>query len=95
MQAMIAKMDAAAIDPSTGMPKVKSRFTDFGKEVSTVITNLSQDLVKGLFEGDGSFADRGLSALKSLGEAVVSKFTEPFAKAATDLISGAITDLLG
>ena len=95
MQATIDALESKVGDPSKGLGKVTSKFKTFGTEVSTVITNFSQDIVKSLFEGDGSFAEKGISALKKLGEAVVSKFTEPFVAAATDLMSGVINDLLG
>jgi TP901 family phage tail tape measure protein len=94
-QAMLDKLNSQVVDPSKGLPKATTAFGKFGTEVSTVITNFSQDIVKSLFEGGGSFADKGLKALQSLGEAVLAKFTEPFAKAATDLMGGVINDLLG
>lgn len=68
---------------------------DFGREVSTIITNLAQDISKSLWEGGGSWAEKGLNALKSLGQAVTSLFIKPFAEGIANLLAGALKDLLG
>lgn len=78
-----------------GQSRQKTAWDGFSNEVSTIVTNLAQDLAKGLFEGGGSWAEKGITALKRLGEAAVSQFIQPFASAAADLLSGALADLLG
>jgi TP901 family phage tail tape measure protein len=95
MQIMIAKMDAAVVDPSTGMPQITQKFGDFSKEVSTIMTNLAQDIGKSLWDGDTSWSEKGKAALKSIGAAATSLFVDPFTTAIGELLSGAIADLLG
>lgn len=70
------------------------RWDTFRASVSGIISGLSADLVKSMFEGGGSWAEKGLTALKQLGEAVVTAFIQPFTDAITKFISGALTDLL-
>jgi tape measure domain-containing protein len=95
MQAMIDKMDAVATNSATGMPKVTGAFVNFKTEVSTILTNLAQDISKSLWDGEGSWKEKGLNALKSIGQAITSSFIDPFTTAISGLISGAIADLLG
>lgn len=87
--------DAMAETVTAGHAKQASAWEGFSNEVSTIVTNLSQDIARSLFEGGGSWAEKGINALKRIGEAAVSQFIEPFAKAAADLISGALADLMG
>jgi len=75
-------------------PEVTGAFDGFANSVSTVITNLAQDITKSLWEGDLSWGEKGKEALKSLGEAVTASFIEPATKAIAGFISGAIKDLL-
>jgi len=74
--------------------KQKSAWDGFGKQISTGITNLSQDLVKTLFEDPKSFGEMAIKGLKNIGQAVALHFVEPAMKAISEFISGAITDLL-
>jgi hypothetical protein len=73
----------------------KTVWTDFGKEVSTIVTNFAQDMAKALFDGDMSWGEKAKTMLKDLGEAAVSVFITPFTNALKDLLSGALADLLG
>lgn len=75
LEQSIANMEAKL---NVGMPKVKQPFKDFNTEVSTIVTNLAQDLGKSLFDGDLSFAEKMKGALKDIGSAAVSKFIQPF-----------------
>jgi tape measure domain-containing protein len=95
MQAMLDKIGNAASDPGTGIAKATTAFQKFSQDVSESVGRVAEDLVKDLFSGEGSFAEKGMRALKSLGQAVLTSFTDPFAKAANDLMSGVISDLLG
>lgn len=72
-----------------------STWDTFSKSVSTVITNLSQDIVKSLFEGEMSWKEKGINALKSLGEAVLNVFVEPATAALTGFMTGILKDLFG
>ncbi len=94
-QKQIDDLNKIVDDPSRGLPATKGKFDDFAQSVSTAITNFSQDITKSLFEGDGSWGEKGKKALAALGEATANMFIEPATKAIAGFISGAIKDLLG
>jgi TP901 family phage tail tape measure protein len=71
------------------------QWSDWSKQVSTIITDLGANISGVLWDGDKSWGEKGMSILKSLGDAVTRAFVEPATKAIGDLISGAISDLLG
>jgi TP901 family phage tail tape measure protein len=92
---MLADLKAKTEDPAKGLPATKGLFDNFGKEVSTAITNFAQDISKSLWEGNTSWGEKGKQLLSSLGQAVTTAFIEPATKAIADFITGAIKDLLG
>jgi tape measure domain-containing protein len=75
--------------------KSKGTWETFSKQVSTIITDLSKDLVQSLFEGNVSWAEKGKNALKAMGEAVMRAFVEPATAALTEFMTGILTDLIG
>jgi tape measure domain-containing protein len=78
---------------STGQQKDK--WTDWSKQVSTIVTDLGRDLSGILFDGDKSWAEKGQAALSALGQAFMRSFVEPVTTAAADLLSGVLADLIG
>lgn len=80
LQGALDEMERKVNGPS-GLAKVKKPFQDFDREVSTIVTNLAQDLSKSLFDGNLSFAERMKKSLKDLGAAAVSQFIQPFLNA--------------
>lgn len=74
--------------------KQKNIWGEFGKSVSTVITNFAQDISKSLWDGDISWGEKGKNLLKSLGQAVTSSFIEPATAAIGKFINGVLADLL-
>lgn len=79
----VEKLTTALPKVEEPLKKVKGRFEEFGTEVSTIVTNLAQDIGRSLFDGDLSFAEKGIAALKALGAAAVSQFIQPFMNALT------------
>lgn len=77
-----------------GSKKLEDPFKSMKENISRTIYDLSADMVKSLFEGDGSFAEKGIKALKSIGEAVVMHFVGPATEAISKFIATAIADLL-
>jgi hypothetical protein len=77
------------------VPKLKTPWQDFGNSVSTIITNTAQDIAKSLFDGNLSFAEKGMAALKSLGQAVSASFIEPATEAIGKFVGGVLADLIG
>lgn len=73
----------------------KTTWSDWSKQVSTIVTDLGKDMGKILWDGGSSWGEKGKAMLKSLGEAATRMFVEPFAKAIGDLIGGALSDLIG
>lgn len=88
-------IDALEQKVSTGLPKVQDKFKDFGNEVSTIVTNFTQDIARSLFDGELSWGEKAKSMLKSLGEATVSMFIQPATDAIAKFIAGALSDLIG
>ena len=82
-------------DPTKGAPAMKAPFESMALEVSTVITNFTQDIAKSLFEGPESWGEKAKGMLSSLGQAVVSSFITPATTAITTFMTGALKDLLG
>jgi tape measure domain-containing protein len=75
--------------------KHKTAWSDWSKQVSTIVTDLGKQLSDALWDGDKSWGEKGMNMLKSLGESVTRAFIEPAMKAIGDFISGALSDLLG
>lgn len=90
-----AMLEALKSKTGTKLPEVKGQWEGFGKEVSTVVTNFTQDIAKSLFDGDMSWGEKFKSMLSSLGSAVVSSFIQPATTAIAGFISGALADLIG
>jgi|GEM_PF-4058016 len=77
MQAQIDALQRTVADPTTGLGKVTQEFKGFGTEVSTIVTNFTQDINKSLWDGSMSWSEKGKDALQSLGAAFTSKLTQP------------------
>jgi TP901 family phage tail tape measure protein len=75
--------------------EAKTAWSDWSKQVSTIITDLGRSISSALWDGESSWGQKGMKILKSLGESVTRAFVEPATKAIGDLISGAISDLIG
>lgn len=91
-----AQRALAAYESGTGetTTAVRDRWTDFSAEVSTIMTNLVQGISSSLWDGKLSWKEKGLQALRDLGEAVTSLFLKPFTDAIAAFMAGALTDLL-
>lgn len=87
---------ASEVEASHGntLDRMKTRWDTFGNEVSTIVTNLTQGISESLWDGSLSWKEKGLGALKELGQAVTSLFIQPFTDAIAKFIAGALTDLL-
>lgn len=79
----------------TGLAQTKGAWDTWGKQVSTIVTDLGKDLGRILFDGDKSWAEKGKAALSALGQAVTRTFVEPATAAITDFIGGVLADLIG
>lgn len=79
----VEKLTTALPKVEAPLEKLKGGFREFGTEVSTIVTNLAQDIGKSLFDGDTSFKEKGIQALKDIGAAAVSQFIQPFLNALT------------
>ena len=88
-------LSASKTKMDTGTAKLKTPWQTLSGEVSTVMTNLTQDLSKMLWDGNLSFAEKFKGSLKSLGEAVTSSFIQPATAAITGFITGTLADLIG
>lgn len=75
--------------------QTKDTWSDWSKQVSTIVTDLGRDLSRVLFDGDKSWGEKGKAMLESLGQAVTRMFVEPATKALGDLMSGVLSDLIG
>lgn len=95
MQAMIDKLETTASSASTGMPKVTGTFTTFGDTVSGMFASLNTKLGDLLFDGDMSWAEKGKAALGTLKDAFTNSFVTPVTDSINDLITGALSDLIG
>jgi TP901 family phage tail tape measure protein len=73
----------------------KGTWAGWSKGVSQVISDLGSDITNILWDGDKSWGEKGKAILKSLGESVQKAFVQPAMDAINDLITGAISDLLG
>lgn len=73
---------------------VASKWGDFSKSVSTVITNFAQDIGKSIFDGDMSWGEKAKKMLTDLGAAVTSAFIEPAVQAITGFITNTIMGAL-
>lgn len=69
-------------------------FDQMTKNINSSISQLSTDLVKNLFEGKGSFGDKALSTLTTIGEQVTTAFITPATTAITGFIDGALKKLM-
>ena len=83
----------AALD--TSKTEQTGKWNELGTEVSTIVTNFTQDMAKSLFEGDMSWGEKAKGMLKSLGEAGTSMFIQPFTDSISTFMSGALKSLLG
>lgn len=68
---------------------------DFSKEVSTIITNFSQNVAKSLFDGTKDWGAKFTSIWKELKQAVVAHFITPVTEALTKFMVTTLADLLG
>lgn len=89
--AMLGKLESSASLKGTS---VTDKFATMKTNISGIIQNLGADMVHSLFEGEGSWAEKGINALKSLGEAVLMHFVDPAMAAIGDFIANTIADLL-
>lgn len=71
-----------------------TQWSDLYNSITSTVQTFAGSAIKTLFTGQGSFKDEGIAALQSLGEAVMTKFIQPFTDAIADFIAGAITNLL-
>jgi TP901 family phage tail tape measure protein len=78
-----------------GAKKIEDPFRQMRENISRIVYDFSADLVKSLWEGGGSFVDKGITALKALGEAVMMHFVGPAMDAISKFIANSIADLLG
>lgn len=90
----IAMLEKLKGQIDTKVPELKKPWTEFGKEVSTIITNTAQSMAAALFDGDLSFGEKMKGMLKDIGEAVLSKFIQPAVSAIANFITGTLADLL-
>lgn len=91
----IAAADLKRLDEVEKKLKIHAgAWEGLGKEVSTIITNFTQDIARSLFEGDMSWGEKVKKMLTSIGEAVVSMFIQPAVKAISEFIAGTLADLL-
>ena len=77
------------------LPEQTSKWSEWSKQVSTIVTDFSNEAAKTLFDGDLSWGEKGKKMLDSLGQAFSRAFIEPATKALGDFISGALADLIG
>ena len=79
----------------TSTTKQSDKWSEWSKQVSTIVTDLGRDLAGILFDGDLSWAEKGQKALDAIGQAFTRAFIEPATNAIADFVSGALADLLG
>ena len=79
---------------NTHATTVNNVFTTMKSNIQTSISQLSSDLVKSLWEGDGSFGDKAKSALITIGEQVTTAFITPATTAISTFISDGLSKLL-
>lgn len=77
-----------------GKPTLADKWNDVNSAIHQSTAQLGAAMVDILFEGPGSFAEKGIAALKNIGKAVADHFVQPAMKAIGDFISTTITDLL-
>lgn len=90
----ISTLKSAAEAATTGPGGIKEKFGEFDREVSTIVTNMTQGITDSLWSGEFSWKEKGLAALTDLGKAATSLFIQPFTDAIAKFIAGALTDLL-
>lgn len=73
----------------------KQPWSDWSKQVSTIVTDLGKEIGQILWDGDTSWAEKGKKILGEIGQAFTRSVVEPITKAAGDLIAGALSDLIG
>ena len=73
---------------------VSKAWGDFSKEVSTIITNFSQDVGKTLFDGTKDWGAKFTKIWRDLKEAVVSSFIQPLTAALTKFTKETLESLL-
>lgn len=77
------------------LPEQTGKWSEWSKQVSTIVTDFSNEAAKTLFDGELSWGEKGKKMLDSLGQAFSRAFIEPATKALGDFISGALADLIG
>jgi TP901 family phage tail tape measure protein len=95
LQGALDQMNAS-VNGEQGLGKATKEFEKWGTEVSTVIADTAKGFVTELWEGDGSFVQKGLGALEELGKGVATKFITPFVNSIMGpqgLIMGALKPL--
>lgn len=83
LEAAFRAANGKASDTANGLPSIKGQFTKFGGEVSTIVTNLAQDLGKSLFDGDLSWGGKFKGAFQSIMSSITATFVQPFINAIT------------
>ena len=91
----LADMKTTLESKEKGLPKQETLWSEWSKQVSTIVTDLGKELAGILFEGDKSWGEKGKAMLGALGEAVTRAFVEPAVTAIGNLISGVLADLIG
>jgi tape measure domain-containing protein len=79
----------------TKLPTLIDPVEEMKRTITGKMQTLGNDLNKALWEGEGSWGEKGKKLLTDLGEAVTSAFIKPAMTAIGDFIGGAIADLLG
>jgi TP901 family phage tail tape measure protein len=75
--------------------ETKSKWGEWGNQVSQIVTDLGKNITDILWDGSASWGEKGKKILSELGQAVKSAFVDPAVNAMKDLMSGVITDLIG
>lgn len=73
----------------------KTPWSDWSKQVSTIITDLGKNISGVLWDGDLSWGEKGKKVLGEIGQAFMRSVVEPITKAAGDLMAGVLSDLIG
>lgn len=98
--AWIAVADAVGTVPpaldktAEAVSKQLAAWDSMGRQVSTIITNFTQDISRSIFDGDLSWGEKTKKMLRDLGSAVFSSFIEPAVAAITSFVTGTINGLL-
>ena len=88
-------LDAMEQQIDTSGKNQTTKWSEWSRQVSTVVTDLSKEMSSILFDGDLSWAEKGKKSLDALGQAFSRAFIEPVTTAIGDLMAGALKDLMG